>query len=128
MSSLLSRRAKQAHSRHFIMLTSLPTCHFLSRHVASASRPRHATRRETKRIRSIDQDDTMTEGQEKVVCENCDKSTQKELPQVSTAAQGMACEKVYLAVSECMDKHKGQISSCVKEWDAFKACHEKRRS
>jgi hypothetical protein len=22
-----------------------------------------------------------------------------------------------------MKKHNGQISSCVKEWDAFQACH-----
>lgn len=69
----------------------------------------------------------MAEKQEKVVCEDCEKSTQKDLPQESTSSQGMPCEKTYLAVSECMANYKGQISSCVKEWDAFKECHEKKR-
>ena len=69
----------------------------------------------------------MAEAQQKVVCEACDKTTQKELPQVSTSSQGMPCEKAYLAVSECMANHKGQISSCVKEWDAFRECHENKK-
>jgi hypothetical protein len=66
------------------------------------------------------------------ICIDCDKKTQqKELPETSTtetppsaAAPGQACAELYLAVTTCNLGNKGQITPCVKEWDAFRACHE----
>jgi hypothetical protein len=66
------------------------------------------------------------------ICIDCDKKTQKELPEPSTtettlpsaAAPGQACAELYLAVTTCNLGNKGQITPCVKEWDAFRACHE----
>lgn len=66
----------------------------------------------------------MSQEQDKIVCENCDKKTQKELP--SASSYGMPCQEAYAAVTKCMKENNGQISPCVKEWDEFKACHEKR--
>ena len=39
------------------------------------------------------------------------------------SSEGMACERTYKHVTECMAKHNGQISPCKNEWDAFKTCH-----
>mmetsp|Transcript_764 Transcript_764/g.1381 ORF Transcript_764/g.1381 Transcript_764/m.1381 type:complete len:80 (-) Transcript_764:321-560(-) len=60
-----------------------------------------------------------------VVCIDCDKKTQKDLPsnKSSSASEGMPCEEVYAKVVACMDKHQGQVSPCTKEWDEFKKCH-----
>lgn len=64
----------------------------------------------------------------KVVCENCDKSTQqKELPAESSSSKGMPCSKAYEAVSKCMDVNKGQVSACSKEWSIFRDCHDENR-
>mmetsp|Transcript_16228 Transcript_16228/g.34297 ORF Transcript_16228/g.34297 Transcript_16228/m.34297 type:complete len:81 (-) Transcript_16228:315-557(-) len=62
-----------------------------------------------------------------VVCIDCDKKSQKDLPfdDSSSASAGMACEKVYAKVVACMDKHEGQIGPCASEWDEFKKCHAK---
>jgi hypothetical protein len=62
---------------------------------------------------------------EAVVCIDCDRKTQKDLPEDnrSSASRGNPCEETYTRVTTCMDKSKGQISSCVKEWDEFKECH-----
>ena len=57
------------------------------------------------------------------VCVDCDKKTQKDLPSSSISSEGMACERTYKHVTECMAKHNGQISPCQNEWDAFKTCH-----
>jgi len=70
----------------------------------------------------------MSEQKGDVVCEECDRKTQKELPAASTSSEGMPCQEAYSAVTKCMAKHNGQISPCVKEWDVFKACHEKRNA
>lgn len=61
---------------------------------------------------------------EAVVCIDCDKKTQKDLPDSgSSASTGSPCEESYVEVTSCMDANKGQISACVKEWDKFKECH-----
>ena len=71
----------------------------------------------------------MSEEKGKVVCEDCDKKTQKELPEGSAvASEGMPCQTAYARVTKCMAEHKGQISPCVKEWDEFKACHERQNA
>ena len=58
------------------------------------------------------------------VCVDCDKSTQKDLPDENNAAsKGNPCEKSYSKVTACMDINRGQISSCAREWDEFKECH-----
>ena len=67
----------------------------------------------------------MSEEKGNNVCEECDKKTQKELPASSKSAKGMPCQDAYAAVAKCMAENKGQISPCVKQWDEFKACHEK---
>lgn len=59
---------------------------------------------------------------EKIVCEECDKRTQKDHPE----QEAMKCETSYKQVTECMAQHKGQIAKCVAEWTEFKACHEKK--
>ena len=60
----------------------------------------------------------------KVICIDCDKKTQKELPANDrTSSSGQPCETWYQAVATCMNTHHGQISSCTREWDAFKQCH-----
>mmetsp|Transcript_26353 Transcript_26353/g.54003 ORF Transcript_26353/g.54003 Transcript_26353/m.54003 type:complete len:91 (-) Transcript_26353:471-743(-) len=61
---------------------------------------------------------------EKIVCVDCDRKTQKELPDVSSSSAGMPCEDVYAAVAECTKEHAGQVAPCREQWDAFKACHE----
>ena len=68
------------------------------------------------------------EKDKEVVCENCDKKTQKDLPeQDKVASPGMPCSEAYRAVSSCMDKYNGQIHPCAKEWDVFRACHEENK-
>lgn len=63
--------------------------------------------------------------QREVVCVDCDKKTQKDLPadHSSSASKGSPCEEPYARVAACMDANKGQVSLCVEEWDAFKDCH-----
>ena len=58
------------------------------------------------------------------VCENC-KPVEKEIPVNETTNP---CEDTYELVDKCMKKHKGQISSCVNQWNAFKVCHETHSS
>mmetsp|Transcript_4415 Transcript_4415/g.9461 ORF Transcript_4415/g.9461 Transcript_4415/m.9461 type:complete len:80 (+) Transcript_4415:51-290(+) len=57
-----------------------------------------------------------------VVCENCAKSTQQELP--AEDATRTQCWDVYAKVEDCMKAHQGQISQCVVEWQTFQQCHE----
>jgi len=58
------------------------------------------------------------------ICEKCDKKNQKDLPASDAASsEGMPCEQLYVRVSECMNQNGGQITSCRKEWDVFKKCH-----
>ena len=65
--------------------------------------------------------------QEKPVCVNCDKSTQKDLPEDSIASNGSVCSDAYQMVSVCMKENKGQISACAKEWDVFRQCHDNNK-
>ncbi|KAL7505950.1 hypothetical protein ACHAXN_003327 [Cyclotella atomus] len=63
--------------------------------------------------------------QKDVVCIDCDRKTQKDLPDdnSSSASKGNPCEESYIKVTRCMDTNRGQVSLCVKEWDEFKECH-----
>lgn len=64
----------------------------------------------------------------KVECIDCNKKTQKDLPQEeSTSSEGMPCASSYAAVTACMNKNNGQVAPCTKEWNEFKKCHEKNR-
>ena len=56
------------------------------------------------------------------ICIDC-QPTQKQVPEQSSTA----CVELYEAVDKCMREHKGQITSCSKEWQAFQACHEKEK-
>ena len=59
-----------------------------------------------------------------VVCIDCDKRTQKDLPSNdTTSSSGMKCEQIYEKVASCMTQNDGQVSACVTEWDKFKRCH-----
>ena len=61
----------------------------------------------------------------KVVCVDCDKKTQKDLPnQTASASKGQPCALSYQTVTECMETNQGQITACAKEWQAFRQCHE----
>jgi len=60
---------------------------------------------------------------EKIVCENCAKETQKDLP----AGEPDTCMEQYLAVDLCMKANKGQVTSCVDEWKAFQDCHASQK-
>ena len=66
---------------------------------------------------------TASKRKEEAVCVDCDKSTQKDLPDDNAASEGNPCQKSYSKVTACMDINKGQISSCAREWDEFKECH-----
>jgi hypothetical protein len=70
----------------------------------------------------------MKRQEEEPICIQCDKKNQKDLPANDTASsQGMPCEQSYLKVRECMNQNEGQVSSCRKEWDVFKQCHENQK-
>ena len=69
-----------------------------------------------------------TKEQSEIVCVECDKKTQKDLPSNdAVSSEGMPCEKEYAIVSSCMKKNSGQVSSCSIHWDEFKLCHEGNR-
>jgi hypothetical protein len=38
------------------------------------------------------------------------------------------CQLIYDIMDECMIANKGNIGSCVKEWKAFRDCHESQKS
>jgi hypothetical protein len=66
--------------------------------------------------------------QEEVICIDCDKKTQKDLPTAdSLSSKGKACENEYTIVAACMTENEGQVSSCTKQWDSFKLCHEQQK-
>ena len=83
-----------------------------------------------------DDDKPKVGGDKKIVCENCDKSTQVDVPHntnddessvlvvSSAAAPGQACRTSYEQVDRCMKDNKGQISKCVAQWNDFRKCHE----
>ena len=59
-----------------------------------------------------------------VVCENCDKKTQKELPD----DQKDDCMGFYVTVDKCMRSNRGQVSACVDEWREFQSCRSQQTS
>eukprot|EP00537_Pseudo-nitzschia_pungens_P010825 CAMPEP_0172386534 /NCGR_PEP_ID=MMETSP1061-20121228/4041_1 /TAXON_ID=37318 /ORGANISM="Pseudo-nitzschia pungens, Strain cf. pungens" /LENGTH=92 /DNA_ID=CAMNT_0013115921 /DNA_START=216 /DNA_END=494 /DNA_ORIENTATION=- len=62
------------------------------------------------------------------VCLDCDKKHQKDLPADDPVSQtGQPCASSYEAVTACMSRHEGQISSCAREWEAFRECHQKEQ-
>lgn len=61
--------------------------------------------------------------EEKIVCENCAKETQKDLP----ADEPDQCMEQYFAVDLCMKENRGQVTSCVQEWKEFHACHASQK-
>jgi len=64
----------------------------------------------------------------KVICIDCDKKNQKDLPKNDPLSQkDQPCATFYETVSECMTKYEGQISSCTDEWDAFRKCHRQEQ-
>mmetsp|Transcript_6866 Transcript_6866/g.13942 ORF Transcript_6866/g.13942 Transcript_6866/m.13942 type:complete len:100 (-) Transcript_6866:1554-1853(-) len=67
-------------------------------------------------------------GDDGVICLDCDKKNQKDLPTDDPVSQkGQPCAGVYQTVSDCMTKHEGQISSCTDEWDSFRKCHQQEQ-
>jgi len=67
-------------------------------------------------------------GREETICLDCDKKTQKELPEgESTSSTGAPCQELYKAVTACVSRYSGQIGPCTKEWAAFKECHQKEK-
>jgi len=61
-----------------------------------------------------------------VVCENCQKSTQVDLPtsDQEVAAQGNPCGIIYNKVQTCMEENQGQIVPCADVWQEFKICRQ----
>ena len=65
---------------------------------------------------------------EEVVCLDCDKKNQKDLPADDPVSQkGQPCARIYELVTECMNNNKGQISSCTEQWEAFRRCHQQEQ-
>lgn len=58
-----------------------------------------------------------------VVCVNCAKDTQVDVPEDDTATL-VKCANEYKLVTACMTKNRSQISSCINEWKLFQQCHE----
>ncbi|EQC32949.1 hypothetical protein SDRG_09478 [Saprolegnia diclina VS20] len=43
----------------------------------------------------------------------------------ASAVAATGCQAIYEKVDACMKQHKGRVSACVEEWEAFRACHKK---
>lgn len=61
------------------------------------------------------------------VCEDCDRKTQKDVPDNTTSSEGDVCGALYMAVDRCMKAHQGKVQPCQAEWDAFRNCHENHK-
>jgi len=73
-------------------------------------------------------DDNNNNNEVKVICLDCDKKNQKDLPTSDpVSAPNQPCSSFYETVCECMTKYEGQISSCTEEWDAFRKCHQQKQ-
>lgn len=57
------------------------------------------------------------------ICENCHKSTQKDLP-ADDDITAKVCHDSYAAVDKCMKENQGQISPCASLWQQFKKCRD----
>ncbi len=60
----------------------------------------------------------------KVECQNCQKETQKPLPN----SNRYHCSLQYDAVQRCMKDHHGQVSSCKIPWEEFRSCHNNKNN
>lgn len=66
------------------------------------------------------------------VCENCQKSSQRELPRDDPLVaveqqQGGGrhpCAPIYDRVEACMSEFRGQISPCSTVWQEFRECRD----
>jgi hypothetical protein len=56
-----------------------------------------------------------------VVCVNCQKETQQEIP-ANDSNNG--CGDAYNIVARCMDVNHGQVAPCQQEWKSFQSCRE----
>jgi len=56
-------------------------------------------------------------------CEKC-KPDKPEAHEQLTRDTG--CEVQYKAVSECMEKHRGNITNCKEQWATFKTCFKNK--
>ena len=75
-----------------------------------------------------DDDNNNNNVNNKVICIDCDKKNQKDLPTTDpVSSSGQPCAQLYATVSECMSKYEGQITSCTDEWDNFRKCHQQQR-
>ena len=63
-----------------------------------------------------------------IVCIDCDKKTQKDLPSDNSRAASTDCKEVYAQVVACMDKQYKRVAQCKDEWREFKLCHEAKNS
>jgi len=68
------------------------------------------------------------EDEEVVVCVDCDKKTQKDLPSDNSSAASTDCKEQYARVVTCMDKQYKRVAQCKDEWREFKLCHEAKNS
>jgi hypothetical protein len=68
-------------------------------------------------------DSKHTKGDLKIECENCNKETQKPLPDLST----YSCTSQYESVQKCMEYHHGQVSSCKIQWEELRSCHNNHK-
>lgn len=69
-----------------------------------------------------------TSNDDEVICLDCDKKNQKDLPAGDPVSdEGQPCAAIYEKVTECMNEHKGQISSCTEVWDSFRMCHQQEQ-
>jgi hypothetical protein len=81
-------------------------------------------------LRQDNQEDTTksaTARGKAIICEDCEKITQKEVPSNSSSSDGGACEQDYMSVAACMKAFHGQVSPCQELWSAFKKCHDRRK-
>lgn len=44
-----------------------------------------------------------------------------------TAVSKLGCQATYQLVDGCMKRHRGNVSDCKGEWEAFRACHEAQK-
>ncbi|CAM9762125.1 unnamed protein product [Ascophyllum nodosum] len=60
------------------------------------------------------------------VCEDCKAG--EATPEREAAVSNLGCHRTYELVDACMKMHRGNVADCRREWAAFRACHEARKS
>jgi hypothetical protein len=74
--------------------------------------------------------------EKEVVCVDCQKETQKDLPSKSvnndkggsSNPASSVCADLYENVAKCMNQNQGQVSACRDEWKSFQSCHDLKSS